>query len=522
MKIVRRTTLFLITISVLTLSCKAQSGPHEDNIPPKREFRAVWIATIANIDWPSRKDLSPDRQRKEFTELLDFHAGVGMNAVFVQVRAAGDAFYAKGKEPWSEWLTGVQGKPPVPFYDPMEFMVAESHRRGMEFHAWLNLNRIVHKSAGSVSPQNFSVSNPEWVLTYDGYKLFNFGLQEVRDFITGLTVNIAKNYDVDGIHFDDYFYPYAVAGQRLNDDHTFRQYGKGFANKADWRRHNIDLLIKQIHDALEEVNPRLKFGVSPVGVWRNRRDDVNGSETTGGLTAYDHLYADGRKWIKEGWVDYIVPQIYFSTGFKKNPFKNLVDWWTELCNERHFYVGQAAYRAGYVDTDPHWHKPGELASQVRYLREQHADGSVFFSSASLKRNSLGITDSLRRFYSYPALIPTMPWKDDILPNPPRRLKAVKSEDGLRLSWVEPNAAADGETARYYVIYRFGPDEKPGASDPRQIVGICYEGETFIDRTARSGNQYVYYITSVDRLHNESRPAGPLKLIITDNGLEPFE
>ncbi len=403
----------------------------------------------------------------------------------------------------------------------MEFMIRECHKRGMEFHAWLNLNRIVHKSAGNVSPQNFSVSNPEWVLTYDGYKLFNFGLPEVRNFITELTVNIARNYDVDGIHFDDYFYPYAVPGQRLDDEKTYKQYGNGFANKGEWRRHNIDLLIKQIHDALTEINPRLKFGVSPVGVWRNKRDDANGSETTGGLTSYDHLYADGRKWILEGWVDYIVPQIYFSTGFRKNPFRNLVDWWTEVCSDRHFYVGHGAYRAGKNDPDPHWHKAGELASQVHYLREMKADGSVFFSSTSLKRNSLGITDSLRRFYKFPALIPPMPWKDNIPPNAPQKLRATKSDNGVRLTWTEPLPAEDGEKARYYVIYRFDADEKPGAGDPRKIVGRCFEGEYFIDRTAQPGEKYTYYLTSVDRLHNESRPAGPLKLILTDTGLLPF-
>lgn len=515
-------TLFIFLDLFLLTGCTAQSTEAEIILPPKREFRAVWIATVDNIDWPSSKNLMPEVQREEFSNLLDFHERVGMNAVFVQVRAAGDAFYAKSSEPWSEWLTGRQGRKPEPFWDPMEFMIKEAHQRGLEFHAWLNLNRLVHKSATSVSTDNISYTHPEWILNYDGYKLFDFGIPEVRNFITQVTVNVAKNYDVDGIHFDDYFYPYAVAGQTVQDEASFRKYGRGFASKADWRRNNIDLLVKQIHDALQEVNPRLKFGISPCGVWRNKGTDPAGSKTYGALASYDDLFADSRKWIEEGWVDYIAPQVYFSSGFGRVPYKNLVDWWTENSYGRHLYVGMGAYRVGYKERDTNWSNPAEIPNQVRYSRDNGTDGTIFFSSRSLKNNSLGFVDSLRQdFFQYPALVPTMPWKDNIPPLSPKSLKATLLTNALELFWEKPDPAQDGDVAKYYVIYRFEPDERATAYDPRRIIGMCYEGERFVDKTVRPGQRYVYYVTSVDRLHNESRPIGPLRVEVHEQKLVRF-
>jgi uncharacterized lipoprotein YddW (UPF0748 family) len=516
--------LLSLFFSIQVLSaCQAQpsaSAPEEpDPRPPKREFRAVWVATVDNIDWPSQKNLTSDAQQAEFADLLNFYRKVGMNALFVQVRAAGDAFYAKSKEPWSEWLTGEQGRAPKPFYDPLEYMIRESHKRGLEFHAWLNLNRLVHRSSTSVSAQNLSRTHPAWILNYDGAKLFNFGIPEVRQFITDMTVNVARNYDVDGIHFDDYFYPYAVAGHTLQDDATFQKYGQGFSNKNDWRRHNIDLLIEQIHTSLMAVNPRLKFGISPFGVWRNRSDDPQGSNTTGGLTSYDHLYADTRKWLLKGWIDYMAPQVYFSAGFTKVPFNNLVDWWAENRFDRHLYIGQAAYRVGYKDKDKSWQNKSEIPNQVRYLRASGADGSIFFSSRSLLGNALGFVDSLRNdLYQYPALVPPMLWKDSIPPLSPRDFRATLRNGQLDLFWNAPEPATDGDEAWYYVLYRFEEGERPTPHDPRHIVGICYDKRYFTDTSAEPGKKYYYYLTAVDRLHNEGRPAGPLPILIMDNRL----
>jgi len=515
-------TLFVLLNTFLLTGCVAQSTETEVVFPPKREFRAVWIATVDNIDWPSSKNLVPEVQREEFSNLLDFHKNAGMNAVFVQVRAAGDAFYAKSSEPWSEWLTGRQGRQPQPFWDPMDFMIKEAHQRGLEFHAWLNLNRLVHKSSTSVSAENISMTHPEWIISYDGYKLFDFGIPEVRNFIRDVTVNVAKNYDVDGIHFDDYFYPYAVPGQTIHDEATFRKHGRGFTNKAEWRRNNIDLLVKQIHDTLTAIKPKLKFGISPCGVWRNKGTDPEGSKTYGALASYDDLFADSRKWVREGWIDYIAPQVYFSSGFGRVPFKNLVDWWSENSFGRHFYVGMGAYRVGYKEKDTNWANPAEIPNQIRYFRENETDGAIFFSSRSLKNNSLGFADSLRKdFFKFPALIPTMPWKDNVPPLSPKSLKATLLSNGLELFWEKPDTASDGDGAWYYVIYRFAESEKATAYDPRRIIGMCYEGEQFIDKSVQPGQRYVYYITSVDRLHNESRPIGPLRVEVHEQKLVRF-
>jgi hypothetical protein len=299
----------------------------------------------------------------------------------------------------------------------------------------------------------------------------------------------------------------------LNDDHSYRTYGREFSNKSEWRRANVDQLIQEISEGIKRQNPKVKFGISPFGVWRNKRDAAEGSNTFGGLTSYDHLYADARKWLKAGWLDYIVPQVYFSFGFAKVPYGNLVDWWADNHFGKHLYIGHAAYRVGAEDSDKNWNSRTEIPNQVRFLREKGALGSVFFSSRSLKKNAHGLTDSLRNeFYRYPALIPTMPWIDNVPPSLPRNLRAsINEEDQLELEWDPSDPAADRELPRYYVLYRFDANERPSDSDASKIVGISYEGTKIIDRTAVAGERYQYFVTAVDRLHNESRPAGPLKI-----------
>ena len=506
---------FILKFSVLVfvlyflITCKSSKNTGAKNkpekLPPKREVRAVWIATVDNIDWPSRKNLSPEEQRQEFVKLLLAHKKTGINTVYVQVRAAADAFYAKGSEPWSEWLTGKQGKAPEPFYDPLEFMINECHRRGIEFHAWLNLNRAAHRVSKSIASDNISKKHPEWILDYDGYKLFNFGLPEVRDYITDVTINIVKNYDVDGIHFDDYFYPYSVAGQILKDSEAFKQYGNNFASKEDWRRNNIDLIIKQISDGITATKPYVKFGISPFGAWRNKKDDPTGSDTQAGQTSYDNLFADTKKWTKAGWIDYMIPQIYFSTKHNKVPFKTLTNWWLQHTYGRHLYIGQGAYKVG-QDTDKSWQNPEEFSDQMAFLREQSAvSGSAFFSSKSLINNKLGFADSLQNnFYKYPALPPTMPWKDNVPPRPPQGLTINDLSKGIELNWNTPTASKDGETASYYAVYRFDANDIPNLNDPRRIIGFCYDKQGWLaDRTAIQGKKYTYLVTAFDRLHNES-------------------
>lgn len=476
--------------------------------PPKREFRAVWIATVDNIDWPSKKGLPTPDQQREITAMFDQHQQMGLNAVVVQIRSAADAFYAKSSEPWSEWLTGQQGLAPEPFYDPLEFMIDEAHQRGLEFHAWFNLDRATFSKKASVAPTNIVFRKPEWILEYGGRKLFNLGVPAVRSYIAGVVANVVREYDVDGIHFDDYFYPYAEAGQVLRDDETYQANFNGM-KKDDWRRDNVTKLVAELRDSIRANKPWVKFGISPFGIWKNRSNDPEGSLTNGGQSYYD-LYADTRKWVRDGLIDYIVPQVYFSSEFGRAPYKTLVEWWTRNKGKVHLYVGQGAYRVGRgSERDPGWGRATEFPNQVRYNRQQPGVlGSIFFSAKSLMTNPLAIRDSLQaNFYRHPALVPTMPWLDSIPPLPPHDLKAAMTPEGLELYWQQPGQALDGDGANSYVVYRFeGRRPRLLMDDPRFIVARCFgESSTrFIDKSADPGKKYTYVVTAVDRLNNESR------------------
>jgi uncharacterized lipoprotein YddW (UPF0748 family) len=480
--------------------------------PSKRELRGVWIATVDNIDWPRRGDTNSVSQQQDFVKIINEHQRSNINALFVQVRDACDAFYAKSPEPWSEWLTGKQGKAPVPFYDPMEMMITEAHSRGMEFHAWLNLNRAVFKTAKSVTPDHISNRKPEWILTYDGQKLLNFGIPEVRNYITDVVVNIVKNYDVDGIHFDDYFYPYKVTNQTLQDQETFKKYSRGFKDIEDWRRSNTDLLIKQIADAINAQKSYVKFGISPFGVWKNYSEkDKDGSRTKAGQTSYYDLYADTRKWVEKGWIDYIAPQVYFPNGHKLVSYGPLTDWWVANSFGRHLYIGHGAYRIA-SNRDSLWKNLSEMPNQLRYNASRpQVSGSLYFSSKSITQNYGGFQDSLRSdFYRYKAIVPPMPWKDNIAPQSPKMLKISRQGEGVVLSWQQ----SQGEVPSYYVVYRFEEGQKLSLENPANMIG-WERGTTFKDTNADPTKAYWYVVTAFDRLHNESKPDAKMKLEIVN-------
>jgi len=481
-------------------------------INPKREFRGVWVATVANIDWPSRPGLSADQQKQEFIGLLEQHKGNGMNAIILQVRPAADAFYAKSREPWSRWLMGKQGVAPAAGYDPLQFAIKEAHSRGMELHAWFNPYRATMNANESVSEEHMTRKRPDLFFTYGGKKQFDPGIPEVREYIVQVILDVVKGYDIDGIHFDDYFYPYPIAGQRINDAVTFTKYPNGITNLQDWRRNNVDLLIKMLDDSIHHYKKYVKFGISPFGIWKNIAEDSLGSQSSG-LSNYTELYADSRKWVQEGWVDYINPQIYFSFTRRAAPFGTLVDWWSNNAFGRHVYIGQAAYLVN-QRMEAAWREPNQIPQQIRYLRKSNRiQGSVFFSSKSFSNVARGTGDSLRMdLYKYPALPPQMPWLDDVIPNPPQNFYVEALEDGVHLRWEKPLKAADGETASGYVIYRFEEGAKVGILDAKDILRISFEDYvSFIDTNAEKGKRYTYLITALDRLKNESEATYPVGL-----------
>ncbi len=486
---------------------------------PKREFRGVWIATVANIDWPSKNVTQAVHQQQDLIEILDRHQKQGLNAVMFQVRPAADAFYAKSDEPWSQWLTGAQGKAPTPFYDPLAFAIEESHKRGMELHAWFNPYRATfdRASAANAHESHMIKQKPEWFMEYGGKKIFNPGLPEVREYITQVILNVVKNYDIDGVHFDDYFYPYGVKGEVINDSQAFKEHPNGFTHIADWRRNNVDLLIKMVSDSIYHHKSHVKFGISPFGIWQNKRQSPEGSETNGG-DSYHGLYADSRKWGKEGWIDYINPQIYWSFESVPAPYAKLVDWWSNNAYGRHLYIGHGAYRIN-DPKDLAWRNPKQISRQIIYNRNNpRVQGSIYFSSKSLNTNRLGVADTLaNNHYRYPALPPVMLWKDSIAPNRPENLLALQAGDNIVLSWKQPEEAKDREKAYGYVVYRFDEHESIDLDQAQAIKNIYYADITsWEDKHTERGKSYKYIVTAIDRLKNESEHSIPVHISVKEN------
>ncbi|HMK05347.1 MAG TPA: family 10 glycosylhydrolase [Ferruginibacter sp.] len=392
--------VFLLVSVLLSINAYTQTKP---------EFRGVWVATVDNIDWPSRGNYNSDSQKVEFIRLLEMHQRNGLNALVVQVRPATDAFYPSQYEPWSEFLTGKQGQPPTPYYDPLEFMITETHKRGLEFHAWMNPYRAEFNiGRSSISPTHITRIHPEWFLSYGDKRYFDPGNKEVQQYVTNVVKDVVSRYAVDAIHFDDYFYPYRITGKEFPDNAKYLQYGTAM-NKDDWRRSNVDSIIFMLSRAIKKENSKCQFGISPFGVWRNQdKDPVNGSKTNGAQTNYDDLYADILLWLRNGWIDYVAPQLYWEFGHKIAPYQVLLEWWSTHTYGRNCYIGLAIYRA---NSNAAWKDNTQLTRQIEALRNTpNIQGMIFFSSKSFNNNPNGWSDSLRlNYFKEPAKTPEMEW-----------------------------------------------------------------------------------------------------------------
>ena len=371
----------------------------------KTEFRGVWVATVENIDWPSRGNYNADSQKIEFIKLLDMHQRNGMNAMIVQVRPVTDAFYPSQYEPWSEYLTGRQGQPPVPYYDPLEFMITETHKRGMEFHAWMNPYRAVFNiGSSSIAPNHITRIHPEWFLTYGDRRYFDPGNKEAQEYLTNVVRDVVSRYAVDAIHFDDYFYPYKIPGKEFPDYASYNKYGNGL-KKDDWRRSNTDSIISRLSAVIKKENPKCQFGISPFGVWRNiDKDPVNGSKTNGAQSNYDDLYANILLWLQKGWIDYVAPQLYWEFGHKIAPYEVLLDWWSKHTYGKNCYIGLGIYRA---NSNAAWKDLTQLPRMIDALRSTpNIQGMVFYSSKTFEKNPNGWGDTLRlNYFKDPAKTP---------------------------------------------------------------------------------------------------------------------
>lgn len=471
---------------------------------PKREFRAAWIATVSNIDWPSKAGLPAVQQQLEFTHRLDQLKAMGCNAVIVQIRPAADAFYPSELEPWSRFLTGKQGQPPFPQYDPLRFMIDETHRRNMEFHAWFNPFRALTDSKKNPNPPgHVTRSHPDWIVSYGGKSYVNPGVPEAREYVVKVICDVVRRYDIDAVHLDDYFYPYRIAGLEFGDQQSFQRHGQGFADKGDWRRNNVSLFVSVLNTNIKKLKPWMKLGISPFGVWRNAGKDPRGSQTRGGQTCYDDLYADVLEWLEKGWIDYVLPQLYWEHHHRAAPFEVLLPWWHENSYNRHVYYGLGVYRMTGVVKAP-WTSPAELLWQIRDIRKLRSpNGFVFYSASSFDKTSSAVRDSLSERYNRNiALPPTMKWLDSIPPAPPV-VKAVPSFEGTLLRWTPP---AGNERLRY-LVYRFLDNEPVNLDRSDRIITLS-SGTEFLDESMRNYQQCTYVVTALDRLWNESKPSNP--------------
>ncbi|MGW6278973.1 glycoside hydrolase family 10 protein [Kribbella sp. NPDC055071] len=475
---------------------------------PLRQFRASWISSVVNIDWPSKTGLTAAQQQAELIGWFDDAVRQHHNAVVLQVRPTADAFWPSKVEPWSQYLTGTQGGDPG--YDPLAFAVAEAHKRNLELHAWFNPYRLsMGTNLNALLPTHPARQHPDWVVTYGGKLYYNPGIPAARTLVEDAIMDAVSRYDIDGVHFDDYFYPYPVAGQTFDDAATFAQYPDGYTNLQDWRRHNIDLLIQEIGSRIKAIKPWVKFGISPFAVWRNKATDPEGTDTTAGVQTYDDLAADTRKWVREEWIDYIVPQVYWAGGFAAADYTKIVPWWADQVRGTHvhLYIGEATYKVGTSTQSPDWSDPQELSDHLAFDSAiPEVKGNIYFSAKDVRADRLGATTLLNNtWYTKPALIPAMPALDSRPPLPVTNVRAKRTSAGVQLTWRRTST----DTTSYAVYRRdlLAGDHCPD-NDARNLLTTfraTAPTQSYTDPTATPGHLYLYTVTSLDRLANQSIP-----------------
>ncbi|MFE5189061.1 glycoside hydrolase family 10 protein [Streptomyces sp. NPDC056628] len=378
----------------LTAGTAVAGGTDRDRRHATREMRGMWLATVANRDWPSRQGLSARQQRTELLAHLDTAVKRRLNTVIFQVRPTADALWPSPHEPWSQVLTGTQGRDPG--WDPLGTAVTEAHKRGLQLHAWFNPYRVAnHGDVGRLVASHPARRHPDWVVPYGGRLYYNPGLPEVRAFVQRAMLDAVERYAVDAVHFDDYFYPYPVAGQSFDDDDAYDTHGSAFPVRAAWRRDNINRLIREMAAAVKRTRPTTQFGVSPFGVWRNAATDSRGSDTRAGVQTYDDLHADTRTWVRKGWIDYICPQLYWNIGLAAADYAELVPWWAAVAkgSRTRLYLGEALYKAGDPAQPAAWQDPAELSRHLT-LAKKHAQvrGHVFFAAKDVAADRIGAVD----------------------------------------------------------------------------------------------------------------------------------
>lgn len=506
-----KAVLLSIMIAILCISLLPQKSEAAAPLP-KREMRAAWIVTVGNGDM--KAGMTASQYTAWARQTLDGLKGNGFNAVIFQVKPTSDALYESNLAPWSSYITGKkQGTNPG--YDPLKIMIDEAHKRGMELHAWMNPYRVTmpSQSLSDLAANNAARKNPGWVVKYGKQYYLNPGLPAVQNYLVDSVKELVAKYDVDAVHMDDYFYPYKIANETFPDQAAFKQYGGSYKNVADWRRNNVNQLVKNLYNGIKATKPHVQFGISPFGVWRNQSLDPTGSATTAGVNNYDDLYADTRTWIKNGTIDYITPQVYWSKNMAAARYNTLLNWWSKEVNTYanthpvNLYLGVADYKVATDTVDKTWNDKMELPNQISSNRANGtADGQMHFSTRSIQANKLGYMSIIKQqLYNTKAVTPAVPWKNSSVPAKPTAVQVKKETAGRTISITDQNATQ----ARKYVIYRFNGNAEGSYEDPRNIVDVVYNtgGQTvFTDKTASAGSSYTYGVRSLSATGVESSTA----------------
>jgi uncharacterized lipoprotein YddW (UPF0748 family) len=483
-----------------------KSNAQEKSLYPKNEFRGVWIATVVNIDWPKTATDGVEKEKADYLEILDAYKELNYNAVIVQVRSVGDAFYPSELAPWSRFLTGKEGQAPNPYYDALAWMIEEAHKRGFEFHAWLNPYRATFDlNKQQLSPNHDVFKHPEWMIEYGGKYYYDPALPEVQEHLTKVVKEVVDKYDIDAIHFDDYFYPYTVPGKTFNDTASFKKYGAGLG-LADWRRANVSNFVHTISTTIKVSKPWVQFGISPFGVWRNKSVDPKGSETQS-TANYDDLYADPVLWMDQKWIDYIMPQLYWSMYNPRASYSKLVKWWSENSNNTALYIGHASYKIR-GDSDKNWNFASEIPTQVDFARSfKKVGGSAYFSAKWFINKNFDIVRLLAdNQYRYPALPAAVPNLKHIIIDIPVVNEFTKDTTKYSFKIKSPL----NTKVRYMVIYGGEHVSKVDINDASKIIDKVpvyqYDGTITFSIPAEKIEQYkACAVTFIDYFANESTP-----------------
>ena len=466
----------------------------------KREFRGAWIQCVNG----QFQGMSTQKMQETLAYQLDELQKDGCNAIIFQVRPECDALYESSLEPWSRFLTGVQGKAPSPYWDPLQWMITECHRRNMELHAWINPYRAKTKTTSVLAPSHIAKQHPENCFNYDNQIILNPALKSNRDYICRVVKDIVERYDIDGLHMDDYFYPYPAAGQVIPDDKDFQQNNNGIRNKNDWRRYNVNTFIEQVGKVIHQTKPWVKFGISPFGIYRNQKSDPQNGSKTNGLQNYDDLYADVLLWVNNGWIDYCVPQLYWQIGHTAADYDELIHWWNRYCSKRPLFIGEDVERTvKYPDVnDPNRH---QLSAKMK-LHQQLANvkGTVLWYAKAAVDNIGNYGAALRQqYWRTPALQPEMKFIDSKAPRKVKKVKPMMVGNDYVLFWTAPKSKDWKTEARQYVVYAFKKGEKINTNDASHIVAVT--NETFYKLPYRDGKtKYTYIVTPLNRIHNEGK------------------